>query len=66
MNNLITKLKKTIEIFYYERRKECEKNLLLKFRLRSNSDFMILNAWMSVLRNVYISSNVNSSECFII
>ena len=43
MNNLITKLKKTIEIFYYKRRKECEKNLLLKFRLRANSDFIILD-----------------------
>ena len=28
--------------------------------MRSNSDFMILNASMSMSRNVYISNNINS------
>ena len=28
--------------------------------VRSNSDFMVLDTWMSILRNVYISNNVDS------
>ena len=36
------------------------KEFLNHLTLRANSDFMILDAWMSILRNVYISNNVNS------
>ena len=27
--------------------------------VRPNSDFMVLNTWMSILLNVYITNNVN-------
>ena len=29
-------------------------------RVRSNSDFMVLNVWLSNLGNIYIANNVNT------